>query len=186
MTRPSQSRSADATWTAKFHLEREKGGHFYALAWCTAIVPEDPGVEVRLIIYFSPTPNFSRFSFFAFDEEGECWLDHRGPEHSPTVDAVLLNAWVTMGVPAFAWHLAPVPPANPFPEPSHETGYRGARYELCRSLHGVRMTAWTSKDLGSPPLILPPRGGFEPVDAFAATDENAELLGAAMEEEPPE
>jgi hypothetical protein len=185
MTRTS-SPGTPPTWSAPFHLEQEEGGNFYAVAWCAALVPEGPPREVRLTLYFSPSPNFSRFSFFAHDRGGGCWLYHRGPEHSPTVDAALLNAWVTLGVPAYAWHLVAQPTANAFVEPIHETGYRGARYELCRSLHGIRMTAWTNKDLGAAPLIVPPPGGFQPVDAFESTDENAELLGAAIEEDGPE
>jgi hypothetical protein len=182
----SHFQGADPTWTAPFHLEQEEGGHFYAVAWCAATVPKDPPREVRLTLYFSPSPDFSRFSFFAHDEGGECWLYHRGPDHSPTVDAALLNAWVTLGVPAFAWHLCAPSPRNAFVEPIHETGYRGARYELCRSLHGIRISAWSNRELETPPLILPPTGGFQPVDAFESTDENAELLGAAIEEEVPE
>jgi hypothetical protein len=176
--------AADPTSRPQFHLEQEEGGHFYALAWCPAMAPEEPPVEVQLTLYFSPSPDFSRFSFFAHDGTGHCLLYHRGPDHSPTVDAALLNAWVGFGVPAFSWHLVALPDENPFVEPMHETGYRGARHELCRSLHGIRMTAWTNKELGSEPFILPPAGGFQPVDAFAANDENAEFLRAAVEDDP--
>jgi hypothetical protein len=186
MKRASGPQGADPIWNAPFHVAQEEGGNFYALAWCVAMVPEEPPLEVRLTLYFSPTPNFSRFSFFAHDARGGRWLYHPGPDHSPTIDAALLNAWVTLGVPAFSWHLFPLPPTNAFREPIHETGYRGARYELCRSLHGIRVTAWTSRELGTPLLILPPAGGFQPVDAFASNDENAELLGAAVDEEGPE
>jgi hypothetical protein len=137
------------------------------------MAPQGPLREVRLTLYFSPTPNFSRFSFFAHDDGGHCWLYHRGPEHSPTVDAALLNAWVTLGVPAYAWRLSVLPAANAFVEPVHETGYRAARFELCRALHGIRMAAWTEHDLETEPLLMPPPGGFKPVDAYAASDENA-------------
>jgi hypothetical protein len=186
MKRASEPPGRPPTWSVPFHLEQEEGGHFYAVAWCAAMAPEEPPRPVQLTLYFSPSPHFSRFTFFAHDRAGGCWLYHRGPEHSPTVDAALLNAWVTLGVPAFAWHLFALPSVNAFAEPSHETGYRGARYELCRSLHGIRVTAWTSRELGTPLLIVPPPGGFQPVDAFEANDENAELLGAAVDEEGPE
>jgi hypothetical protein len=185
MTRKSDSPRAQPTWSAPFHLEQEEGGHFYALAWCAAMAPQDAPREVRLTLYFSPSPDFSRFSFFAHDGAGACWVYHRGPEHSPTVDAALLNAWVTLAVPAFAWRLFPMPTGDAFAEPVHATGYRAARYELCRSLHGIRVTAWSGKELASPPLILPPLGGFQPVDAFESSDENAELLGAAVDEDQP-
>src|SRR5690348_12044362 len=102
------------TWSAPFHLEQEEGGHFYALAWCAAMVPEKPPLDVQLTLYFSPSPDFSRFSFFAHDRRGGCWLYHRGPDHSPTVDATLLNAWVTLGVPAYAWYLSALPPEPAF------------------------------------------------------------------------
>jgi hypothetical protein len=183
MTRTTGPQGA---WSAPFHLEQAEGGHFYALAWCSAMAPPDAPREVRLTLYFAPAPDFSRFTFFAHDREGGCWVYHRGPEHSPTIDAALLNAWVTLGVPAFAWRLFAQPTAKAFVEPVHQTGYRGARYELCRALHGIRTVTWSSRELESPPLILPPAGGFQPVDASAWNEENAELLGAGMDEDGPE
>src|SRR5690349_20765030 len=125
MTRASGSQAASTNWAGPFHLEQDEGGHFYALAWCAALAPGEPPVDVRLTLYFTPAPNFSRFSLFAHDYKGGCWLYHRGPEHSPSIDAILLNAWVTLGVPAYAWHLFPVPPSqHAFVEPIHATGYR--------------------------------------------------------------
>jgi hypothetical protein len=168
-----------------FSHETNDDGEFFALAWCPIRFLARNADSADLVLCFSPTQGFSRFSFHAFSAQAERELYQRGPEHSESVDAALLAAWTDFGVPAFSWKLAEIPTDGVLASGVHSSGYRRARRELCRALYPVRMRVWTMAQLKANPLVLPPADGFPLVDAFAATAENEEILRAATDEGDP-
>jgi hypothetical protein len=161
-------------------------GHFYALAWCSGLLPEaKTSVEGRLVLRFSPSEGFSRFSLSAHDEPGKLRMYHRGPTHSLSIEAALVDCWITFGVPPFVWHLFPNTTDGRFISPEHETEYRRARTELCRAVYWSRTRAWGIKIANPSPLFLPPPGGYALIDPFEENEENEELLNAMMSDPRP-
>ncbi|MDR2876056.1 MAG: hypothetical protein LBV44_09045 [Methylobacillus sp.] len=165
-----------------FHQAGEDDGHFYALACCACgYQPRDTSTPSNLVMYFSPSANFSRFSFQCWDHEGRSQMYHRDPDYSPTPEAALLDMWVQEGVPAYAWRLFPLGRCNDFQSAEHQQKYAAARKELCAALYGLRIKAWAQRCLNVKPLIQPPPEGYSPADAYAESDENSEILNAALE-----
>ncbi len=161
----------------------EGGGRFHPLAqspirYGTA---DAPPAELRLC--FSGSSGFTRLSFHVVDAKDEAQIYQRGPEHSMCVDAALLAAWADVGVPAFAWRLAPQPSASAFESPMQATEYGRARLELCRALYPIRMRVWTNAQLNAERIVHPPGDGFACIDAFAVTAENEELLLAVTDDD---
>ena len=169
-----------ATPTAlPFYSPNEGGGHFYSLVWCAArFPPAESSVSARLVLRYCPSVGFSRFSLFAYGDEGDLRMYQRGPDHSSAVEAALIDAWLALGVPAFAWHLFPF--EQSFASEDHERAYAGARQEVCRALYRARMQAWANNMTSGGALFLPPPDGFLPIDPFAANQENEELLRALI------
>jgi hypothetical protein len=165
--------------------DEEDNGEFYALAWCSGLYPEGKeSLPARLVLYYSPSEGFSRFSFHAYDERGVRCLFHRGPDHSASAEAAVLEGWDALGTPPFAWRLTATEPHDRFASPEHQVDYARARRELCRALYGPRMRAWTTKTLDAAPFFLPPPSGFQIVDVFEETAENEEVLLSMVDDEP--
>jgi hypothetical protein len=165
-----------------FHTESEDDGHFYALATCDGLYVSTRAREPATIaLFFSPSQHFSRFSFQIYTHTGEWRMYHAGPDHSPSADAALLEAWVSFGVPAHAWSLFPRDAVAKFAEPEHQPVYVEARSELCRALYGPRMKVSSQQQLGVTPFFDPPEGGYVVPDAFKPSAENEELLESMVE-----
>src|SRR5262245_40183556 len=109
-----------------------------------------------MVLCFSPSVAFSRLSFHAYEGDGMRCFYLRGPEHSESIEAALLQAWAVLGIPAFVWRLAALDKESSFVGPEHETAYRRARRELCRVLYGIRLTTWVGKVANAGPSFLPP------------------------------
>ena len=170
--------------TLNFHNIGEDDGHFYILASCECDYQSgDQSIPSRLALYFSPTEGFSRFSFQCWSLKGESQMYCRGPDYSPCPEAALLDIWVQESVPAYVWRLYPKNKCIDFHSSFHEISYHQARKELCAALYGLRVKAWSQKNMIINPLIQPPPGGYIVADAFSATQENAEFMQAAIDAE---
>lgn len=162
-----------------FHLQDDDDGHCYALASCHCRY-QGQAVKSTVVLYFSPTDESEPFSWYCWGTDGQRQMFHRGPDYSPAPEAALLDFWVQEGVPAYAWQLVQRPAGHRFPNAEHEASYLQARKALCRALYGLRAKAATQTMLNVAPLLSPPEGGYAAPDAFASTEENAEILGAML------
>lgn len=164
-----------------FHLRSEGDCFSYALAHCACTYRNQVSLPATLVLYYSPSCQCSRFSIAVHDNDGQRRLQHQGPEYSNSIEATLLDAWATFGIPAACWQLFPHDRTDAFPQAAHAGKYRRARKELARALYSLRTPAWMAHEQHTPARILPPAQGFIPVNAMALTLENGELLQATAE-----
>lgn len=157
----------------------EEDTRFYALANCMGLYHQTAGkVLADMTVYFSPSPNWTRFSYRAFDNDGRQLLYHAGPQSS-SADGMLIDAWSSFDIPPYAWSLVPRPSDALFAAPEERQGYLAARAEFCRAIYGPRVRAWTFREMNAQPLFSPSDSGYVPVDPFKATPENEEIMRTA-------
>jgi len=170
-----------------FHVEGDDEGHFYALATVQALfrTSREP-IPSTVVLYYSPSPEFSRYSIQSFDADAHANLYSRGPDYSETVEAALIDFWECHDLPAWAWTLFPASATGEFAQAEHAVAYAQARAGFVRALYGPRMRRHTFNSLGAARFFDPPPGGFHPGDAMADTDENREIMAAVIAAMPDE
>jgi len=170
----------------QFHLElgeADEQGHFYALAWCDVLylVSKTPEAN-RLGLYWSPCEGLPRFSFHAFNTNGDLGSYFSGPDYSELIEAALLQASVALSIPSWIWRLHPQPSDRDFASQNHVGGYATARRELCLALFPLRVNARTNYELQAGEFFGPPDGGFVPPDINCESNEEYdEMLAASVE-----
>jgi hypothetical protein len=94
----------------RFHSVSKDDGHFYAVAYVfgSYVTPSGRSEgDAFHVLDFSPTPNFSRFSFSTVSPESHNFGYKRGSDDIDTAEYALLCAWQEEGVPPYAWLLFP-------------------------------------------------------------------------------
>lgn len=156
-------------------------GHFYALATTTGTYRSPSGNEqaAELVIYFSPSKDFSRFSLYAFNDEGRCVVYHRGPDYTPSAEAMLMELSLpNFGVPPYVWSLVSITECTGFFCSEHEQAYKKARHELSRALFSIRHHSFPSYGPVEPFFV--PAGQWLPVNPNEPTEENSEIFHSAV------
>jgi hypothetical protein len=136
-----------------FHTTGDPAGHFFALAFSRGHCVSPSGTmntPAFLVLYFSNSVDFARFSYMTVSSEGE-WLSyHRGDDFLRTVEYAILRASETERVPVGAWTL--YPRANvedhAFPDGPTREAYWESRRRLCMVLYPARAAASVHEQLG--------------------------------------
>jgi hypothetical protein len=155
--------------TTPFHVEGHDSGHFYALATIEALFrTSGEPIPCTVVLYFSPSPEYSRYSIQSFDAQGHAHHYARGSDDCDAVDDALLDLWEGMELPAWAWRPVPTTGTEAFAEPAHAAAYARTKDEFLGALKdpGLRR-----RDRGQCPLRFydPPPDGFQRGAAMTET-----------------
>jgi hypothetical protein len=93
-----------------FHSPGENDGHFYALAYVPGQYVPPSGQsqgEAFLVLNFSPSEGFTRFSLSTVSRDGYLFHYSRGTDGLDTAEYMMLRAWREEGVPFHAWRFFP-------------------------------------------------------------------------------
>ncbi len=129
----------------RFHSLGENDGHFYAVAYVFGnyVPPTAPqNGEAFFVLDFSPSKNFSRFSFSTVSPDGHMFAYTRGSDDIETVEYALLRAWQNSGVPPHAWRLFPsasVVKSDFGGDASARSAYEDARRRAALVFYAARM-----------------------------------------------
>lgn len=159
--------------------EADESGHFYALAHCTGQYGKQ---TAEIGIYFCPIEGYSRYSLHAFASNGHRLVYASGPDYSNAAEAMLLDYSTPLnGIPAYAWSLVPIAPADVFALPGHEEQYWKARRELARALYPLRFKSHPYGGMVCNPFFSAVGDKWASPDPYAATAENQEVLSSMMQ-----
>ena len=132
----------------QFHSKGSPRGDFYALAFVKGIyVPpsEKTKDDALLILNYSPSKDFTRFSFAIDSVDGRLHAYRRGIDILDSIETALLNAWYEYDVPPHLWSLFPkqrISTARFASKSKHSKQYWDARRQLCSLLYHFRIAAW--------------------------------------------
>jgi hypothetical protein len=165
-----------------FHLTGDPSGDFYALAYVDGTYSSPSGStreEGFLVMYFSPSPDFTHLSFRTCTRAGRMLSYSRGNDRLNTLEFALITASYEYDVPSHAWQLFPVDLANDYwkVNDAHAIAYAAMRKQLCSVLYFVRMRAWSKKTV--PSLFTPI--ATEVANPMDPTPENEEIFRSAFE-----
>jgi hypothetical protein len=164
-----------------FRVPTEDNGCMYAVAYCSCLYdPDDRALSAIVGIYSTSAPGFARYSGHAFALDGSFLHYASGPDYSTVVEAALLDFWEQFKVPIYAWLLFPRALVDEFNSPAEEQAYWASRQDFCRALYHPRGRAHAMSSLGAKPLFGIPSNGFQPVDAFAPSPDNEEIMQAIL------
>src|SRR5688500_1249576 len=92
-----------------FHSLGEDDGHFYALAYVPGVYVASGRMndEAFFVLNFSPSKNFTRFSYSTVSPEGRLFQYSRGTDEVNSVEYIMIRAWCEERVPLHAWHFFP-------------------------------------------------------------------------------
>src|SRR4051794_16667239 len=94
----------------RFHSLGDDDGHFYAIAYVVGTYVPPSGnsqSDAFHVLDFSPSKDFTRFSYSTVLPEGEVLHYTRGVDELDSAEYALLRAWREEGVPTHAWRLFP-------------------------------------------------------------------------------
>ncbi len=126
-----------------FHSKGTPRGDFYVLSFVEGLyVPSSDKVqkEAFLLVNFSPSNEFTRFSYEICALDGRMMAYIRGNDCHDSLEAVLLIAWYRYEMPPHLWSLFPKSNINvsSFKNGRHAKQYAEARLEFCALLYHLR------------------------------------------------
>jgi len=131
-----------------FHSEGSPRGDFYALAFAKGLYVS-PSEKMKdaafLILNYSPTKGFTRFSFQIVSVSGQLCEYRSGEERHDSIEVALLTAWYEYELPPHLWALFPkseLSLASFRTNRTHEEQHWRARRELGALLYQFRTAAW--------------------------------------------
>jgi hypothetical protein len=180
----------------QFHSKGNPRGDFYALAFIKGLyVPpsEKTKDDAFLILNYSPSKAFTRFSFAIDSLDGRLHAYKRGSDTRDAIESALLEAWYEYEAPPHLWSLYPKDLASKAifaNKTKHPRRYWEARSQLCMALAGCRHHAWFKTEECVAQFQL--RGPVKPLFRFKDAPriqnpmepnaENEEILAAVMNE----
>ena len=171
-----------------FHLRGEADGDFYALAFCEGTYVSPTGKtreEGFLVLYYSPSPEFTRLSLHTCTRDGRALSYSRGTDRHDTPEFALLEAWYEYRLAPHDWRLYPAEVALRHWEQAaerHEESYRTMRKHFFSILYHLRLHAWAQQTGKVKPLFYPSEGP-EMSNPFEPNPENEELFQSAFDGE---
>ncbi|HWT03939.1 MAG TPA: hypothetical protein VN256_27065 [Pyrinomonadaceae bacterium] len=169
-----------------FHLKGDPDGDFYALAFCEGTYVSPTGntrEDGFLVLYHSPSPEFTRLSIHTCTRDGRALSYSRGIDRHDTPEFALLKAWYEYRLPPHGWRLYPAEVARRHWEEAgeaHEESYRAMRKMFCSILYHLVLQAWSEQQWKVEPLFYP-SAGQEMSDPFEPTRENEELFQSSFD-----
>lgn len=178
----------------QFHSTGSPSGDFYALAFVNGVyVPpsEKTKDDAFLVLNYSPSKDFTRFSFAIDSLDGRLHAYKRGIDTHDSIETALLTAWYEYEVPPHFWSLFPrkqVGAAKFGDKRKHPRHYWDARRQLCALLYHFRLAAWfkTAECAAQFEFKHPPKPLFRfkqipcVPDPMASNLENEEIGAAAV------
>jgi len=136
-----------ATGFPQFHSRGTPRGDFYALAFVKGLyVPptEKTKDDAFLILNYSPSKHFTRFSFAIDSVKRDLHAYRRGTDTHDSIEFALLTAWYEYEMPPHLWTLFPKNQVSlaRFAKRKHSKQYQEARRQLCAQLYHFRLAAW--------------------------------------------
>jgi hypothetical protein len=132
----------------KFHSKGSPRGDFYSLAFVKGLyVPpsEKTKDDSFLILNYSPSKDFTRFSFAIDSADGRLHAYKRGNDTHDSIETALITAWYEYEVPPHLWALFPKSEVNRAKfgnKQKHPKQYWDARKQFCSLLYHFRLAAW--------------------------------------------
>ena len=166
-----------------FHTSGDPVGDFYALAFCegTYVSPSGSTREDGfLVLYFSPTPEFTRLSYQTCTVDGRPLSYARGNDEHDTVEFALLRAWYEYRLPPHGWKLYPAAHAARELRAAvqdHMEGYARMRRALAGVLYPLRLAEWLRQSGNVQPLFYP--RAVQLTNPLDPTPENEEFFDDA-------
>lgn len=153
-----------------FHTSGEAEGDFYALAFVAGRMATSDQKPASLVLSWSPTPRFTRFSTMIVAAETGRLIEYsRGQDQLDSIEFTLWREAIEKGVTPHHWLLYPkqqIRDAAWNGRTDVKDGYWSNRRQLCRVLYDLRMRTWLTQQ-------IPGARSFEPEDArIAAPDQS--------------
>jgi hypothetical protein len=143
----------------RFHSLGENDGHFYAVAYVLGSYVPPPGRsegEALYVLNFSPSKNFTRFSFETVSPEGHLFSYTRGLDDLNTAEYALLCAWREERIPLHAWWLFPsssIDEAAFNGDAKARSDYEAARCRVALMLDHARAHVWIKAKFPTEPMF---------------------------------
>jgi hypothetical protein len=165
-----------------FRVNRDDGACRYSLAFVQGVYVSGSSKEPSsVILCFSPSSKFSRYSFVVLSRSGTERMFLDGPVYSVAVEAALIEGWSSLEVPPYAWSLVTMGSDAKFASKAHKDKYLARRKDLCKALYEPKVKSWAKYDMKIEPSFLPLDGEYKPDNPFAKSRHNEELLAAAID-----
>jgi hypothetical protein len=134
-----------------FHTKGRPRGDFYVMALAKGLYApsEKSQCDAFLVLNFSPSKNFTRFSFAIESTDRNLRAYKRGIDENDTMEAAFLTAWYDYEVPVHLWTLYPGKHINAESfgnRQTHHREYFKNREQLCFLLRQFRLSAWYKTD----------------------------------------
>jgi hypothetical protein len=131
----------------KFHTKGSPHGDFYVLAFVRGLYARSQKAECEafLVLNYSPSKNFTSFSFEINTLDNRLQAYKRGLDENDNLETAMLTAWYEYKVPPHFWMLFPKNHiskklfANKF---KHARQYFENREQLCFLFRQFRYNAW--------------------------------------------
>ena len=141
-----------------FHSLGEDDGHFYVVAYVPGFyVPpsEKSRDEVFLVLNFSPSESFTRFSVATVSPGGRMFHYSRGTDELDSAEYAMLRAWREERVPIHAWRFYPTPliETAAFTDENAQAVYKAARRRVALIIFQARTHVWTQTQFPTKPLF---------------------------------
>ena len=166
-----------------FHQIGDPEGDFYALAFCEGEYVSPSGStreEASLVLYYSPSEDFTDFSFHICARDGRLIAYSRGIDKHDTLEFALWSAWYNYGLAPHQWRLYPAESMERYwsgVSDASQSKYMLMRTKFCSLLYHVRLKAHSKVK----PLFEPSRRESTG-SPFDPTPENEEIFRAACED----
>ena len=152
----------------RFHFIGDDDGQFYAVAYVVGshVAPSGGSKnDAFLVLYFSPSEGFTRFSFCTVSPEGDLLRYTRGLDQLDSAEYALLHAWRDEQVPMHGWHLFPSASIeiNAFRDDIAHGAYETARSRVALILYQARCQVWLKSKLKVEPMFQPSESDFPPM-----------------------
>ena len=149
----------------RFHSIGDDDGHFYAVAYVVGSYVPPSGRsknDAFLVLDFSPSKAFTRFSFSTVSPEGDLFRYTRGLDQLDSAEYALLHAWRDERVPMHAWRLFPSASieADAFGDDTACSAYEAARSRVALILYHARRQVWLKSQLKVDPMVSSERIGL--------------------------
>jgi hypothetical protein len=141
-----------------FHSLGEDNGHFYAVAYVPGFYIPPSGKsrdEAFLVLSFSPSESYTRFSVSTVSPTGETFHYSRGTDELDSAEYAMLRAWREQRVPLHAWRFFPSAAieAAAFMDDIARVAYEAARRRVAHIIFHARTHVWTQNQSGVEPLF---------------------------------
>ena len=103
--------------------------------------------EAFLVLNYSPTKEYTKFSFAIISPEGGQLAYKRGLNEHDTIESALLTAWYEYDVAPHFWLLFPKNQADKhILKSKHAKSYTEVKGQFCSLLEHFRMAAWSKTE----------------------------------------